>query len=75
MPQLDVVSGRASSLKADRLADHEGNGFGFGFANLLGRKRATLAAMQHFMREFVRPGSSVILPPWDRPFAGTMRSE
>jgi hypothetical protein len=52
--QLDVVSGRASSLKADAVAHNVGDGLCFGFANLLARDPTTLASMQQLMREFVR---------------------
>jgi len=31
------------------LADHEGHGFGFGFADLLGGQRATVAPVQHLV--------------------------
>jgi hypothetical protein len=40
----NIISGRGCSVKTYRLADHEGNGFSFGFANLLGRERATLTS-------------------------------
>jgi len=49
MPKLDVIGGCGSGLKATRLTDYKGHGFGLGFADLLGGQRAALATMQHFV--------------------------
>jgi len=43
VPKLDVVLGRSSVLKSDRLANYKGHGFGLGFADLLGGQRASVA--------------------------------
>jgi hypothetical protein len=48
VPKLDVVLGRGSVLKPDRLANYEGHGLGLGFADLLSGQGATVAPMQHF---------------------------
>src|ERR1017187_1532723 len=53
MPELDVISGRGSGLKPDCLTDHEGHGFGFGLADLLGGEGATVAPVQHFVGDLV----------------------
>src|SRR3984885_11955251 len=45
VPKLDVVLGRGSVLKSDRLANYKGHGFGLGLADLLGGQRATVATM------------------------------
>src|SRR5580700_11816100 len=49
VPKLDVVLGRSSVLKPDRLADHKGHGFGLGLADLFGGQGAAVATMQHFV--------------------------
>ena len=54
MPKLDVIRGSGPGLKPDCLADHEGNGFGFGLADLLGGQRATVATVQHLVSDLVR---------------------
>src|ERR1700733_12476119 len=36
VPKLDVVLGRSSVLKSDRLANYKGHSLGLGFADLLG---------------------------------------
>jgi hypothetical protein len=53
MPKLDIVGGCGSGLKPDRLADDEGYGFGFGFADLLGGQRATVAPMEHLVGDLM----------------------
>ena len=53
MPKLDVVLGCGSVLKSDRLANHEGHGFGLGFADLLGGQGAAVAAMQHLVSDLM----------------------
>jgi hypothetical protein len=45
----NIIGGCGSGLKPDRLADHEGYGFGFGFADLLGGQSATVAPVQHLV--------------------------
>jgi len=47
-----------SGLKSDRLADHKGHGFSFGFADLFGGKSAAVAPVQNLMRDL----SLVIIP-------------
>jgi len=37
-----IIGGCGSGLKPNRLANDEGYGFGFGFADLLGGQRATV---------------------------------
>ena len=54
VPKLDVVLGRSSVLKPDRLADHEGHGFGLGLADLLGGQGAALSPVQHLVANLVR---------------------
>ena len=54
MPKLDVIGGCGSGLKPDRLADDEGYGFGFGFADLLGGQGATVAPMEHLVGDLMR---------------------
>src|SRR5580658_2104958 len=49
MPKLDVVLGCRSVLKSDRLANHEGHGFGLGLADLFGGQGAAVATVQHFV--------------------------
>src|SRR5260370_7453908 len=49
MPKLDVVLGRSSVLKSDRLANHKRHSFGLGFADLLGGQSAAVASVQHFV--------------------------
>src|ERR1700676_2817824 len=49
VPKLDVVLGRSSVLKSERLANYKGHSFGFCFADLLGGQRAAVATMQHFV--------------------------
>ena len=53
VPKLDIVLGRGSVLKSDRLADHKGHGFGFGFADLLRGHRSTLATVEHFVSDLM----------------------
>ena len=53
VPKLDVVLGCGSVLKSDRLANYKGHGFGLGFADLFGGQRASVATMQHFVRDLV----------------------
>src|SRR5207302_5592240 len=54
VPKLDVVLGRGSVLKSDRLADDKGHGFGFGLADLFGGQGAAVATMQHFVGDLMR---------------------
>jgi hypothetical protein len=49
VPKLDVVLGRGSVLKPDRLANYEGHGFCLGFADLLRGHGAAVATVQHFV--------------------------
>jgi hypothetical protein len=49
VPKLDLVLGRSSVAQSNRLADHEGYGFRFGFADLFGGQGAAFAAMQHLV--------------------------
>src|ERR1700693_2829842 len=60
MPELDVIGGCGSGLKPDRLADHEGNGFGLGLADLLGCQGATVAPVQHLVGDLVREGGKLL---------------
>src|SRR5580700_4307771 len=53
VPKLDVVLGRGSVLKSDRLANYKGHGLGLGFADLLGGQGATVAPMQHFVGDLM----------------------
>ena len=53
MPKLDVVLGRSSVLKSDRLANDKRHGLGLGFADLLGGQRAAVASVQHFVGDLV----------------------
>ena len=53
VPKLDVVLGRSSVLKSDRLANHKGHGFGLGFADLFGGQGAAVATMQHFVGDLM----------------------
>src|ERR1700728_3088840 len=52
-PKLDVVLGRGSVLKSDRLADHESHGFGLGLADLFGGQGAPVATMHHFVGDLM----------------------
>jgi len=45
-----IILGRGSVAQSNRLADHTGHGFRFGFTDLFGGKRAAFAAMQHLVR-------------------------
>jgi hypothetical protein len=54
VPKLDVVLGRGSVLKSDRLANDESHGFGLGFADLFGGQRAAVAAVQHFVGDLMQ---------------------
>jgi hypothetical protein len=56
VPKLDVVLGCGSVLKSDRLANHEGHGFGLCFADLLGGQCATVATVQHFVGDLMHEG-------------------
>src|SRR5579863_10608064 len=53
VPKLDVVLGRGSVLKSDRLANYKGHGLGLSFADLLGGQRAAVATVQHFVGDLV----------------------
>ena len=72
-------------MKSDRLAHNESNGFGsVSRTCLVVSERRWLRCSISWASSCANvanssagdwPGSSVILPPWDRPFAGAMRSE
>jgi len=49
VPKLDIVLGRGSVLKSDRLANYKSHGFGLCFAYLLGGQRASVATVEHFV--------------------------
>jgi hypothetical protein len=53
VPKLDVVLGCSSVLKSDGLANHKSHGFGFGFADLLGGQRASVATVEHFVGDLM----------------------
>jgi len=53
MPKLDVVLGRGSVLKPDRLANYKGHGLGFCFADLFGGQGAAVATVQHFVGDLM----------------------
>src|ERR1039457_1654525 len=53
LPELNVVSRTASCLKPYSVADHECHSLRFGLPNLLGGQSATVAAMQHLMRDLM----------------------
>jgi hypothetical protein len=48
-----IILGRGSVAQSDRLADHEGHGFRFGLADLLGGEGAAFTAMQHLMSDLM----------------------
>ena len=60
VPKLDVVLGCRSVLKSDRLANHEGHGFGLGLADLFGGQGAAVATVQHFVSDLMHEGGKLL---------------
>jgi hypothetical protein len=56
IPELDVVTRCRTCLETGAMADYKGSGLGFGFADSTRRAAPTIAAMQKFVRQFVRQG-------------------
>ena len=75
VPKLDVVLGCGAVLKSDRLTDHKGHGFGFGFADLLRGHRSAFATVEHFVGDLMHKRGKLLgwLHPWKQRDLPAMR--